>query len=129
MNRYNSKTARWQQQEKEELRMNKTEFIKVRCTKEEKLGKVLLFQLPFLAEEFRDKQQDRTKGCVDESKEMRALVYKDCQVKTVVSASHLLSRTQGIIFFKTGSNITQVRLCSPPCFGVVSVRLCTVPPE
>ena len=36
MNRYNSKTARWQQQEKEELRMNKTEFIKVRCTLEEK---------------------------------------------------------------------------------------------
>ena len=35
MNRYNSKTARWQQQEKEELRMNKTEFIKVRCTLEE----------------------------------------------------------------------------------------------
>ena len=36
MNRYNSKTVRWQQQEKEELRMNKTEFIKVRCTREEK---------------------------------------------------------------------------------------------
>ena len=36
MNRYNSKTARWQQQEKEEQRMNKTEFIKVRCTLEEK---------------------------------------------------------------------------------------------
>ena len=36
MNRYNSKTARWQQQEKEELRMNKTEFIKIRCTLEEK---------------------------------------------------------------------------------------------
>ena len=36
MNRYNSKTARWQQQEKKELLMNKTEFIKVRCTLEEK---------------------------------------------------------------------------------------------
>ena len=36
MNRYNSKTARWQQQEKEELQMNKTEFIKIRCTLEEK---------------------------------------------------------------------------------------------
>ena len=36
MNRYNGKTARWQQQEKKELRMNKTEFIKVRCTLEEK---------------------------------------------------------------------------------------------
>ena len=36
MNRYNSKTARWQQQGKEELRMNKTEFIKIRCTLEEK---------------------------------------------------------------------------------------------
>ena len=36
MNRYNGKTARWQQQEKKELRMNKTEFIKVRCTSEEK---------------------------------------------------------------------------------------------
>ena len=36
MNRYNSKTTRWQQQEKKELRMNKTEFIKVRCTLEEK---------------------------------------------------------------------------------------------
>jgi predicted DNA-binding protein len=36
MNRYNSKTARWQQQEKKELRMNKTEFIKIRCTLEEK---------------------------------------------------------------------------------------------
>lgn len=36
MNRYKGKTARWQQQEKEELRMNKTEFIKVRCTLEEK---------------------------------------------------------------------------------------------
>ena len=36
MNRYNSKTARWQQQEKEELQMNKTELIKIRCTLEEK---------------------------------------------------------------------------------------------
>ena len=36
MNRYNRKTARWQQLEKEEQRMNKTEFIKVRCTLEEK---------------------------------------------------------------------------------------------
>ena len=35
MNRYNGKTARWQQQEKKELRMNKTEFINVRCTLEE----------------------------------------------------------------------------------------------
>ena len=30
------KAARWQQQDKEEQRMNKTEFIKVRCTLEEK---------------------------------------------------------------------------------------------
>ena len=36
MNRYNSKTAKWQQQNKEEQKMNKTEFIKVRCTLEEK---------------------------------------------------------------------------------------------
>ena len=36
MNRYNRKTARWQQQNKEEQKMNKTEFIKVRCTSEEK---------------------------------------------------------------------------------------------
>ena len=36
MNRYNSKTARWQQQEKKEQLMNKTEFIKVRCTKDER---------------------------------------------------------------------------------------------
>lgn len=36
MNRYNGKTAQWQQQDKEEQRMNKTEFIKVRCTLEEK---------------------------------------------------------------------------------------------
>ena len=36
MNRYNSKTARWQQQEKKEQWMNKTEFIRVRCTLEEK---------------------------------------------------------------------------------------------
>ena len=35
MNRNNRKTARWQQ-DKEEQRMNKTEFIKVRCTLEEK---------------------------------------------------------------------------------------------
>ena len=36
MNRYNGKTARWQQQNKKDQRMNKTEFIKVRCTLEEK---------------------------------------------------------------------------------------------
>ena len=36
MNRYKGKTARWQQQDKENERMNKTEFIKVRCTSEEK---------------------------------------------------------------------------------------------
>ena len=36
MNRYEGKAARWQQQDKEEQRMNKTEFIKVRCTSEEK---------------------------------------------------------------------------------------------
>ena len=36
MDRYNKKTAKWQQQNKEEQRMNKTEFIKVRCTLEEK---------------------------------------------------------------------------------------------
>ena len=36
MNRYKGKAARWQQQEKEELQMNKTEFIKIRCTLEEK---------------------------------------------------------------------------------------------
>ena len=36
MNRYNKKIAKWQQQDKEEQRMNKTEFIKVRCTLEEK---------------------------------------------------------------------------------------------
>ena len=36
MNRYNKKTAKWQQRGKEEARMNKTEFIKVRCTLEEK---------------------------------------------------------------------------------------------
>lgn len=36
MNRNNRKTARWQQQEKKEQRMNKTKFIKVRCTLEEK---------------------------------------------------------------------------------------------
>lgn len=36
MSRYKGKAARWQQQNKEEQRMNKTEFIKVRCTLEEK---------------------------------------------------------------------------------------------
>lgn len=36
MDRYKRKTAKWQQQNKEEQRMNKTEFIKVRCTLEEK---------------------------------------------------------------------------------------------
>ena len=36
MNRYKGKAARWQQRSKEEQRMNKTEFIKVRCTLEEK---------------------------------------------------------------------------------------------
>ena len=36
MNRYKGKAARWQPKDKEELRMNKTEFIKVRCTLEEK---------------------------------------------------------------------------------------------
>ena len=36
MNRYNKKTAQWQQQNKEEQKMNKTEFIKVRCSLEEK---------------------------------------------------------------------------------------------
>ena len=36
MSRYKRKAARWQQQDKEEQRMNKTEFIKVRCTLEEK---------------------------------------------------------------------------------------------
>ena len=36
MNRYNKKTAKWQQQNKEEQKMNKTEFIKVRCISEEK---------------------------------------------------------------------------------------------
>ena len=36
MNRYDSRTAKWQQRGKEEARMNKTEFIKVRCTSEEK---------------------------------------------------------------------------------------------
>ena len=36
MSRYKGKAARWQQQDKEEQRMNKTEFIKVRCTLEEK---------------------------------------------------------------------------------------------
>ena len=36
MNRRKGKTAQWQQQNKEEQKMNKTEFIKVRCTLEEK---------------------------------------------------------------------------------------------
>ena len=36
MSRDKGKAARWQQQDKEEQRMNKTEFIKVRCTLEEK---------------------------------------------------------------------------------------------
>ena len=36
MDRYNRKTAKWQQRGKEEVRMNKTEFIKVRCIREEK---------------------------------------------------------------------------------------------
>jgi len=36
MDGYNRKTAKWQQRDKEEARMNKTEFIKVRCTLEEK---------------------------------------------------------------------------------------------
>ena len=36
MDRYNRKPAKWQQQNKEEQQMNKTEFIKVRCTLEEK---------------------------------------------------------------------------------------------
>ena len=36
MDRYNRKTAKWQQRGKEEARMNKTEFIKIRCTLEEK---------------------------------------------------------------------------------------------
>ena len=36
MDRYNRKTAQWQQRGKEEVRINKSEFIKVRCTLEEK---------------------------------------------------------------------------------------------
>ena len=36
MSKYKGKAARWQQQDKEEQRMNKTELIKVRCTSEEK---------------------------------------------------------------------------------------------
>ena len=36
MDRYNRKPAKWQQQNKEEQKMNKTEFIKIRCTLEEK---------------------------------------------------------------------------------------------
>ena len=36
MNRYKGKTAKWQQQNKEKQKMNKTEFIKIRCTLDEK---------------------------------------------------------------------------------------------
>ena len=36
MSRYKGKSARWQQQDKEGQQMKKTEFIKVRCTLEEK---------------------------------------------------------------------------------------------
>lgn len=36
MNNYKGKTARWQQQNKDDEQKNKTEFIKVRCTLEEK---------------------------------------------------------------------------------------------
>ena len=36
MDRYNRKNAKWQQQNKEKQKMNKTEFIKIRCTSEEK---------------------------------------------------------------------------------------------
>ena len=36
MDRYKRKPVQWQQQNKEEQRTNKTEFIKVRCTLEEK---------------------------------------------------------------------------------------------
>ena len=36
MKRCKKKAARWQQRDKEEQKMNKTEFIKVRCTSEEK---------------------------------------------------------------------------------------------
>ena len=36
MDRYKRKPVQWQQQKKEEQRTNKTEFIKVRCTLEEK---------------------------------------------------------------------------------------------
>ena len=36
MNRYKGKAARWQPRDKKEQRMTKTEFIKVRCTLEEK---------------------------------------------------------------------------------------------
>ena len=35
MNRYKRKAARWQPKDKDEQLMNKTEFIKVRCTLEE----------------------------------------------------------------------------------------------
>ena len=37
MNRYKGKTAKSQQQNKEEQRMNKTEFIKVRCTEKQRI--------------------------------------------------------------------------------------------
>ena len=36
MKKYKERAARWQQQDNEEKQMNKTEFIKVRCTLEEK---------------------------------------------------------------------------------------------
>ena len=36
MNKYRRKATQWQQKDNEEKQMNKTEFIKVRCTLEEK---------------------------------------------------------------------------------------------
>ena len=36
MKKYRRKATQWQQQDNEEKQMNKTEFIKVRCTLEEK---------------------------------------------------------------------------------------------
>ncbi len=36
MKKYRRKTTQWQQKDNEEKQMNKTEFIKVRCTLEEK---------------------------------------------------------------------------------------------
>ena len=36
MRKYKERAAQWQQQDNEEKQMNKTEFIKVRCTLEEK---------------------------------------------------------------------------------------------